>query len=466
MLDIQRRRTRGFFALLSLPATAMGFALSVQISALSWILATRYNLDVEAIGLIWAAGPIAGILGQVAVGLISDRVWVWNGRRRVFIIVGGITAALMLLALPEIGAISAALGLESVIGVAITVALALDLAINVSFNPTRAIIADVTPDGAERARGYGWMQTVSGGFGVLAYAIGALFGNETLIYAGVGIVLVLSIGPALLIEEPRASPRTVETERVAPTIAAFASLSPLAALLVYDVYAMAARLLGATPAVGVPELACALATALLIAHALISGDPFRRVIAAHALSWVGVQSLFIYLVAFVQGRLPGLDDAALGRTVALAYLALNGVAAIAPALLLAPLTTRFRQVHVHAAAVLVMAAAFAAIGLFADTQGALFALMALAGIGWGAIVSLPFAIMTERVEGARLGLFMGLFNLAVVLPQLVASFAVGPLLVGADDKGLIFLLGGGFLFLSALCWLRVRPVPAKPRSTS
>ena len=103
MLDIQRRRTRGFFALLSLPATAMGFALSVQISALSWILATRYNLDVEAIGLIWAAGPIAGILGQVAVGLISDRVWVWNGRRRVFIIVGGITAALMLLALPEIG---------------------------------------------------------------------------------------------------------------------------------------------------------------------------------------------------------------------------------------------------------------------------------------------------------------------------------------------------------------------------
>src|SRR3546814_13493337 len=74
MLDCQRRRTPAFFALIALPATAMGFALSVQISALSWILATRYHLDIDEIGLVWAAGPLAGIIGQVVVGLISDRV--------------------------------------------------------------------------------------------------------------------------------------------------------------------------------------------------------------------------------------------------------------------------------------------------------------------------------------------------------------------------------------------------------
>src|SRR3546814_10377341 len=100
---------------------------------------------------------------------------------------GGLIAALMILARPAIGAISSALGLESIIGVAIAVALALDLAVNVGFNPTRALIADVTSDGPERARGYSWMQAISGSFGVLAYAIGALFGNIVLIYAAVGI---------------------------------------------------------------------------------------------------------------------------------------------------------------------------------------------------------------------------------------------------------------------------------------
>src|SRR3546814_16109593 len=94
------------------------------------------------------------------------------------------------------------------------VALARDLAVNVGFNPTRALIADVTSDGPERARGYSWMQAISGSFGVLAYAIGALFGNIVLIYAAVGIVLVLAIGPPFLIAEPRAlaaaTPRLVE----------------------------------------------------------------------------------------------------------------------------------------------------------------------------------------------------------------------------------------------------------------
>lgn len=99
MLAMQRDLSRTFYAILSLPATAMGFALSVQISALSWILTTKYGLDIHEVGLVWAAGPIAGILGQVFIGIISDNVWFWNGRRRPFILIGGVLAGLMLLAL-------------------------------------------------------------------------------------------------------------------------------------------------------------------------------------------------------------------------------------------------------------------------------------------------------------------------------------------------------------------------------
>ena len=191
----------------------MGFALSVQISVLSWILATEYGLDLHEIGLVWAAGPMAGIIGQLLIGVISDRVWFWGGRRRPFIIVGGILAALMILALPYIGVISQHLGFDAVIGVAIAVALALDLSINVSFNPTRSLITDVTPEGIARTRGYTWMQTVSGTFGVLAYAIGAVFGNYVLIYFAAGLVLLFSVLPAFLIEEPRVLPGAAEASR-------------------------------------------------------------------------------------------------------------------------------------------------------------------------------------------------------------------------------------------------------------
>ena len=62
MLTIQKKLTNSFYALLSLPSTALGFALSVQISALSWLLSTKYNLAIDEVGLVWAAGPIAGIL--------------------------------------------------------------------------------------------------------------------------------------------------------------------------------------------------------------------------------------------------------------------------------------------------------------------------------------------------------------------------------------------------------------------
>ena len=202
MLEMQKRLSKPFYLLLSLPSTAMGFALSVQISALSWLLSTQFGLDIHQIGIVWAAGPIAGILGQVIVGFISDKVWFWNGRRRPFILIGGVLAALSLLALPNIGIISESLGGVGVMAVAIAVALSLDLSINVSFNPTRSIIADVTPAGQERTKGYTWMQTVSGTFGVLAYVIGGYFNNFVLIYFGAFLVLAFSLLPPLFVEEP------------------------------------------------------------------------------------------------------------------------------------------------------------------------------------------------------------------------------------------------------------------------
>ena len=69
--------------------------------------------------------------------------------------------------------------------------------------------------------------------------------------------------------------------------------------------------------------------------------------------------------------------------------------------------------------------AFAGVYLSRRRPLVLYALMAVLGIGWAAIVSLPFSIMSQRVDPARIGLYMGVFNLSIVLPQLVVSLGVG-----------------------------------------
>ncbi|MEI6901031.1 MAG: MFS transporter, partial [Bacteroidota bacterium] len=203
MFKIQKNLSNLFYIILGLPSSAMGFALSIQIAVLSWILRTKYNLEIDQIGLVWAAGPIAGIIGQPIIAMISDKAWFWGGRRRPFIIIGGFLAALMILALPNIDRISGFLGIGNLMAVAITIALTLDLSINISFNPTRSIIADVTPDGNPRTKGYTWMQSISNLMGSGAYLMGALIGNYFLIYAGVFIVFIFSIGPLFFITEPK-----------------------------------------------------------------------------------------------------------------------------------------------------------------------------------------------------------------------------------------------------------------------
>ena len=472
MLDMQRKLSTPFLILLTLPATAMGFALSVQISVLSWILATQYKLDIHEIGIVWAAGPLAGIIGQLLIGVISDRVWFWGGRRRPFIIVGGLLAALMILALPYIGLISTTLGFDAIIGVAIAVALALDLSINVSFNPTRSLITDVTPEGIARTRGYTWMQTVSGSFGVLAYAIGALWGNYVLIYFAAGLVVVFSVLPALLIEEPRmlhgaAAAPAGDGQRRKDSLPEILNLiRPLWAFLVYDIIAMALKLADIHPPGLWLEAACIVFAAFLFWQTLTARSAgeqfahqdltdFRKVLAANSLSWIGVQTMFVYMIAFVQQRFPEIGDDATGRMMSMSFLMLNAVAAALPALVLLPLAKKFDVVKVHSACLAVMAVGFAGVYLFAHSASVLYLLMAVMGVGWAAIVSLPFAIMSQRVDSSRIGLYMGVFNLSIVLPQLVVSLGIGTFVSQVADKSAIFLIGAVSLGLAAAAWRSV-----------
>jgi maltose/moltooligosaccharide transporter len=480
MLSIQKRMTKTFFALLSLPATAMGFALSIQISALSWILSTKYNLNIDDVGLVWASGPVAGILGQVIVGIISDKVWLWNGRRRPFIFIGGFLAAMMLLALPNIDVISNSLGLGGILGVAIAVALTLDLAINVSFNPTRSIIADVTKEGTERTKGYAWMQTISGTFGVLAYVIGAVWNNYVLIYFGVGLVLVLSIIPPFFIEEPKELEQQDEEKENSSSKTSFIeilnNIQPLWGFLIYAVYAIAMRVFRIRFENYYAEIICFVITLFFIMKVLLQNVDgkskhdagiigFKKVLAAHSFTWIGVQTMFVYMFAYVQYKvynfIPGSEITSdtqfeMGRIVSISFLILNAVGAVLPAFILEPITRKIGRVRTHAICISSMAFGYAGLLLFGFQPVVIYIFMAFLGIGWASTISLPFAIMSQKVDQAKMGLFMGLFNLSVVLPQLVASFGVGQAVNSSPDKSLIFIISAVSLAISAVLWFFIK----------
>ncbi len=419
MLDIQKKLTKSFYAILSLPATAMGFALSIQISALSWILVTKFGLHLDEMGFVWAAGPIAGLIAQPIVGLLSDKIWFMGGRRRPFIVFGGILAALMLLGLPNIGVINSAIGIDSLIGVALVVALTLDLSINVSFNPTRSIIADVTPEGDARTKGYTWMQTISGTFGVLAYAIGAVWGNYFLIYFGAGLVLLLTISPSFLITEKK-------------------------------------QLITSEEENGEKEISTK-----------TNWKEFLKISFANSFSWLGVQTMFVYIIAFITQKInPTPDgasaeiikmiDAKTGQIISISFLILNAVGAILPVLLLEPLSEKIGRNKTQGLVVGIMAFSYLIIALFVRSEYMLYVSMAFAGIGWAGIVSLPFASMSETVDKSRMGFFMGIFNMSIVIPQLIVSLIFGTIIVHTANKDVVFIIAAVTVALSSVFWLIVK----------
>ncbi len=464
MLAIQKKTNNSFLAILSLPATAMGFALSVQISALSWLLSTKYGLEIHKVGIVWAAGPIAGIFGQVIIGIVSDRVWFWKGRRRPFILIGGTLAALMLLALPNIDIINQSMGIDGILGVAITVALLLDLSINISFNPTRSIIADVTDD-KHRTKGYTWMQTISGSFGVLAYAIGALVGKYFLIYLGVGLVFVFSVFPSLLIEEPKTINEDTDNAREAPMTLKeiIIVVKPLWGLIIFAFYKIPSQLLGFEIKGNYVEYVCLILTIVLGAAIYLKGSKrtsdtleFQKILFAHSFTWLGVQTMFIYIFAFINDRLPVANNEEVGEIIDISFLLLNLVGAILPVLLLEPFSRKFGRVKTHTISIVIMALSYGLISIAGKSVMILYLLMTVAGVGWASTVSLPFAIMSERITKSKMGMFMGIFNLSIVLPQLLSSLWVGDIVEHAKDKSIVFIICAVSLGISSLCWLFIR----------
>ena len=485
MLNIQKKMSNAFLALLGLPATAVGFALSTQIAALSWILSNKYHLDIHDVAFVWLAGPIAGIFGQVIVGLLSDNVWFMGGRRRPFIMIGGMVSTIAFLALPHIREISHITGISDIILIASIIALFLDLSVNVTFNPARSIIADLTPEGKVRTSGYVWMQIISGFFGVFAYFLSMVFGNETLLYIAAVIVFITAVFPILFIQERKdLELAKAESQEKYGVWQIFQEIFPLYGFLVFGFFSLFYHFF--PEALGTwhnPVLIAALAYSVVIGIIIIiqgvknptNRNEFQKIMLAHSFTWVAFQSMFILSGFFIENqilknmditkiaanwfaeKLTGVAQtpaSSVGNMVSLGFFILNLIGAIFP-LILQSIAKHIGRVKTYIGALAFSAIGYFYIAYFSRVEIDFYIGMFLVGIGWSAVISIVFAIMSERVNPAKMGLYMGVFNLAVVLPQMMSN-GVANVIKATGNHQLLYIFCGLLVTTSVIFWMFVK----------
>lgn len=420
------RSRLGFWQLVNMCVGFMGiqFAWSIQMGQMSAIY-ERLGATPEQLSLFWIAGPVTGMIVQPIIGSLSDRTWGRLGRRRPYFLVGGLLASLALLAMPNSPALWVAASLLWI----------LDASINVSMEPFRALVADVTPP-EQRGTAYSFQSFAIGLGSVASFALGGL--SISLPFLPSPVHGLFYLGTVILLATIC---WTIATTREYPPEA---PISPRPGALSW---------LGDT---------------IQSIHEMPDG--MRRLAWVQVFTWFGFFCLFIYFsisvahnVFHAAPRTPAYDQGIAWAS--FCFLAMNISCFVASAGL-GFLAGFVRQKHLHTASLALGGAALIAMRFTTEARLTM-ALMAVMGICWAATLSIPYALLAGQIPPERYGVYMGTFNLFITLPQFVCSLGMGYLVARLGGNPAIALAcGGASMLIAALAVQRVRePTPSKtPRS--
>jgi len=143
-----------------------------------------------------------------------------------------------------------------------------------------------------------------------------------------------------------------------------------------------------------------------------------------------------------------------GNMVSLGFFILNLIGAIFP-LILQAIAKRIGRVKTYISALTFSAIGYFYIAYFSHVEIDFYIGMFLVGIGWSAVISIVFAIMSERVNPAKMGLYMGVFNLAVVLPQMMSN-GVANVIKATGNYQLLYIFCGLLVSTSVIFWMFVK----------
>ena len=494
-LDATRKPKLGFAQLWNISfgffGIQIGFALqNANMSRIFQSLGT----SIDNLPALWVAAPLTGLLVQPVIGHMSDRTWLGRfGRRRPYFLAGAILAGLSLFAMPEAPAlIFAALMLW-----------VLDASLNISMEPFRAFVGDMLGKDQHSA-GYA-VQTAFIGAGavvgsIIPWALERLGVANVAQGGGIpdtvrfafwlgGGALVLSVLWTILTtrefsaEELARFEAAAEAEedhtlralaaRTYTSCAVWAAAGALVVAAVWrvglekEVYLLGGLLLayGLASALAI-ALAKAGRSAGTLCHIVgdFSGMPpvMKRLALVQFFSWSALFIMWINttpVVAQVFYRAPDAKSALYqegANWVDVLFATYNGVAAIAALTLLPILARSIGRVRTHVAALLCGALGYASFFVVRDPKLLLVSELGI-GIAWASILAMPYAILASSLPQRKLGIFMGLFNVFVVVPQLLVASVMGSIMKHFFPTEPIWTMAfaAAVMALAALAMLRV-----------
>ena len=476
----------GFFGI------QIGFAL--QNANMSRIFQSLGS-SLDDLPALWVAAPLTGLLVQPIIGHMSDRTWLGRlGRRRPYFVLGAILAALSLFLMP----------LAPALLFAALLLWMLDASLNISMEPFRAFVGDMLRKDQHTA-GYAVQTAFIGAGAVLGSLIPPtleMWGVSNVATGG-GIPDTVRyafwIGGASLfaavlwtvITTKEYSPQEMESfGETADHPDGDATLRALAARtfgtsLVWIVA-------GVLVVIGVEQLALEkemyLLGGLLIAYGLASviaialarkgsttnmlaqivgdfaGMPaiMKKLALVQFFSWSALFIMWIYTTPVVaqyffgsaDPNSSGYQDA--GNRVGTLFAIYNGVAAVAALTLLPWLSSQIGKARTHMVCLACGAAAYASFLIIRDPQWLILSEVGV-GIAWASILAMPYAILASSLPQRKLGIYMGLFNIFIVVPQLLVATVMGSIMKTAFPNEPIWtmLVAAVVMVLAALAMIRV-----------
>jgi maltose/moltooligosaccharide transporter len=477
----------GFFGI------QIGFAL--QNANMSRIFQSLGS-SVDNLPVLWVAAPLTGLLVQPIIGHLSDRTWLGRlGRRRPYFVAGALLAALSLFLMP----------LSSQLLMAAVLLWTLDASLNISMEPFRAFVGDMLRKD-QHTSGYA-VQTAFIGAGAV---VGSIFPKllDTLgvsnIVTGGGIPDTVRFsfwfgGAALLVavlwtvlttreyspDEMERFGEAAEHPESDEQLNALAkrSLVPSFGWIVAgelvelavshfrlekEMYVLA----GLLAAYGIASIVAILLARAgnrtnMLAHIVgdFSGMPplMKRLAVVQFFTWSALYTMWVFTTPVVARNFYASPDPAsagyqeAGNWVGVLFAVYNGVAAIAALALLPWLARAIGKARTHTVCLLAGAAGYASFFVIRDPQMLIVSEMGI-GIAWASILAMPYAILASSLPQRKLGIYMGLFNVFIVVPQLLVATVMGSIMKAFfPDQPIWTMLAAAIVMtIAALAMLRVR----------
>jgi maltose/moltooligosaccharide transporter len=392
------------------------------------------------IPILWLAAPLTGLIVQPIIGNLSDNTWGPLGRRRPYFLIGAILSSIALILMPNSSSLWMAAGLLWL----------LDTSANISMEPFRAFVGDLLPPN-QRTKGFA-MQSLFIGLGSVVAALlpwvlthtfqlGQLTGREEI---PLTVKLSFYIGAAVFLGTVLWTVLTTE-ERPPKDMAAFRKQQDR-------------RLgIGAT----LREISTAIRDMPLT---------MRQLAWVQGFSWLGMYCMFLYFPPAVAHNIFGAYNEsspmyAAGIEWAGVCIAVYNAVCFVVSLVLPRISAQLSRQTTHALCLALGAAGLISLQFVHDRYTLMFSMVGV-GFAWASMLAMPYAMLVGALPDKKSGIYMGIFNFFIVLPEIAASLGLGWMMQHwlNDDRLLAVVLGGGFMLIGALVTLRVKERNGEPAS--